>query len=915
MAPGIATRSGSASNGISNDGLSSSYEIDMDAIIGSYQRRVKVITIGAGVSGILMAYKIQKLCSNVEHVIYEKNEDIGGTWLENRYPNCACDVPSHAYIYDFAPNPEWPHFYSYSPDIWKYLDRICNTFDLRKYMTFNTKVTGAFWEADKGEWRVTMTQTAPDGTEKEIEDRCHVLLNGNGLLNSYKWPELEGREKFKGKVIHTARWPQDYQAEQWKNERVAVIGSGASSIQTVPGMQPYVKHLDVFVRTAVWFTSIAGNEGLNKPYPDEDRAKFRNDPAALVAESKFIENQVNGLWGTFYKDSEAQLKSQEFLRKRMAEWIKDERLLKGERLTHKFKAAKEPVSLTSKPGFTPTFGVGCQRVTPGDPYMQAIQEPNVDVHFTAVAKFTENGVLGEDGIEREADTVVCATGFDTSYRPRFPIIGEGGVDLREKWKICPESYLGLAVPGFPNYITFIGPTFPVENGSVMGPLVEVANYAVKMIKKIQNEQIHSLAPRQDVTDAFNDHVQEWVKHTVWVDDCRSWYKNNETGRVNAIWPGSSLHYIDIIKEPRFEDYIISYENKKNMWSFLGMGRAPANVIPGSDYSPYLSVEAIDPLWLEEIQGKRDREQKDAETVTATETQTAVQTDYHTVTATQTEIATVTGTQFQTEIQTVTNTHTDLQTVTNLQTDYQTVTNVETVTDVKTNFETITNIQTVVDLQTVTDIRTNFETVTALQTVTDVQTVTNIQTNVETITAMQTVTDHETVTNVQTQTVTQTAAVNQACATSTGLNIVANPGFEVSGSWVFMPASSDSDVEIAAGGGQEGARYLRMRTPGTSSNLGQNVLQSISVCPGRSYKLTFWYKRATSAGTITVRAYLGSIVVFSGTATSSTWVEGQGVWTAPNGLDSAMLRFEAAFSGGVGSSKEVNLDNVKVVATS
>ncbi|KAI1954139.1 hypothetical protein LOZ57_000489 [Ophidiomyces ophidiicola] len=303
------------------------------------------------------------------------------------------------------------------------------------------------------------------------------------------------------------------------------------------------------------------------------------------------------------------------------------------------------------------------------------------------------------------------------------------------------------------------------------------------------------------------------------------------------------------------------------------------------------------------------------TVTATETQTAVQTDYHTVTAIQTEIATVTGTQFQTEIQTVTNTHTDLQTVTNLQTDYQTVTNVETVTDVKTNFETITNIQTVVDLQTVTDIRTNFETVTALQTVTDVQTVTNIQTNVETITAMQTVTDHETVTNVQTQTVTQTAAVNQACATSTGLNIVANPGFEVSGSWVFMPASSDSDVEIAAGGGQEGARYLRMRTPGTSSNLGQNVLQSISVCPGRSYKLTFWYKRATSAGTITVRAYLGSIVVFSGTATSSTWVEGQGVWTAPNGLDSAMLRFEAAFSGGVGSSKEVNLDNVKVVATS
>ncbi|KAK2804911.1 hypothetical protein FQN50_006420 [Emmonsiellopsis sp. PD_5] len=548
----------------------SPYEIDEEAMMGSNQRKVRVLSIGAGVSGIMMAYMIQKECENVEHVVFEKNEDIGGTWLENRYPNCACDVPSHAYVYNFALNPEWPKYFSSSQDIWKYLDRVCNTFDLRKSMTFNTEVTGAFWEEDRGEWRVTLKQTAPDGTKKELEERCNVLLNGNGLLNNFKWPDIKGFDKFKGRMIHTARWPKDYQAEEWKNDRVAVIGSGSSSVQTVPGMQPHVKHMDVFVRTGVWFTEIAGNSGMNKEYSEEQRQLFRTNPAELLKESKLIENQINGTWGTFYKDSPLQGYAQELLKARMKEWIKDERLLKG---------------------FTPKFGVGCRRVTPGDPYMLAIQEPNVDVHFTAVNQITEDGLVGEDGIERKVDTIICATGFDVSYRPRFPIVGQNGVDLRDKWAICPESYLGL------------GPTWPVENGSIMGPLVEVGNYAIKLIKKIQNEHINSITPRQDVTDAFNEHVQEWVKHTIWTDDCRSWYKNNETGRVNAVWPGSSLHYIELIQEPRYEDYTITYKNKKNMWSFMGLGRIKTHAEEGADHSPYMSLDAIDPLWLETIKTK------------------------------------------------------------------------------------------------------------------------------------------------------------------------------------------------------------------------------------------------------------------------------------------------------------------------
>ncbi|KAK9426799.1 putative FAD-binding monooxygenase moxY [Seiridium unicorne] len=547
-------------------------------------RKLRVLTIGAGISGILMAYQIQKQCQNVEHVIYDKNGDIGGTWLLNRYPNAGCDVPSHAFTYQFALYPDWPRYFSYAPDIWKYLDTVCNVFDLRQYMTFNTEILGCYWQEEAGQWAVKLRQHLPGQEPREFEDHCDVLIHAAGILNNWKWPDIPGLlDKFQGRVIHTANWPNEYQKEQWANERVAVIGSGASSVQTVPGMQPHTKHLDVFVRTGIWFGVLAGNTGSQaKEYTEEEREEFRRNPEALVAHARAIENQVNGTWGAFYEGSMGQKMGSMFFRKRMTELIRDERLLKG---------------------FTPTFGFGCRRITPGDPYMEAIQQDNVDVHFTSVESCTAQGVVGADGVERQVDTIVCATGFDNTFKPRFPIVGQDGVDLREKWKVCPESYLGLAVPGMPNFMTFMGPTWPIQNGSVMAPLNSVSEYAIQIIKKMQNENLRSWTPRQDVTDSFNEHVQEWVKHTVYKDNCRSWYKNNETGRVNAIWPGSSLHYQRVVERPRYEDFDIRYFNR-NPWAHLGMGwtvedrQGPKE----ADLAQHLSVANLDPTWRAAISG-------------------------------------------------------------------------------------------------------------------------------------------------------------------------------------------------------------------------------------------------------------------------------------------------------------------------
>lgn len=223
------------------------------------------------------------------------------------------------------------------------------------------------------------------------------------------------------------------------------------------------------------------------------------------------------------------------------------------------------------------------------------------MHFTSVTRVTETGVIGADGTAVEVDTIVCATGFDVSYKPRFPIVGKNNISLAEKWEVNPEGYLGLGVPDMPNLLLFVGPAWPVENGSSVGPLFYVSLYAVQVIKKLQQELIGSITPRQDVTDAFNAHVQEWVRHTIWVDDCRSWYKNNETGRVNAIWPGSSLHYIDMIRQPRWEDYdIVRYGSaKQNMWAFMGMGMT-RDLVEKKDVSPYLSLDMIDPKWAETV---------------------------------------------------------------------------------------------------------------------------------------------------------------------------------------------------------------------------------------------------------------------------------------------------------------------------
>ncbi|OCK79953.1 flavin-binding monooxygenase-like protein [Lepidopterella palustris CBS 459.81] len=535
-------------------------------------RKIRVVTIGAGYSGILLAYKLQKETQNVEHVIYEKNGEIGGAWLENRYPNCACDVPAHSYVYDFALNPHWPELFSKADHIWKYLDRVCRAFGLRKYMKFNHKITEAIWNEEKGKWALTIEKTYADDSVEVLHDECDVLLQAAGVLNNPITPHIDGMESFKGKIIHTASWPDDFGPEQWKGRRVAVIGAGSSSVQCTPGMQPYVDHLDIFIRSKTWLSLPSESIIPVLKFSAEQQKLYETDMNALVNQARQFEVIVNSRWSSMFKSR----KEQEFIFSKSKENM--EYALGEQRLID---------------NLVPDFGVGCRRTSPGYSFMEALKQPNVSVHFTPVVRITPDGPVGADGTTTKVDTLITATGFDTSFRPHFRLIGQNGISLADKFTPNPDGYLGVSCPGFPNYLTFFGPAWPIFDGSITQSLSAVADLAVQLIRKIQEEDIRSISPRQDVTDAFNDHTQTMLRGTVWEDTCSGWYHNKQ-GRVTAIWPGSALHFQQVIRQPRWEDYNIKYMNPHNMWAFMGLGFTKSDKDPKADKAPYLKVEKLDP---------------------------------------------------------------------------------------------------------------------------------------------------------------------------------------------------------------------------------------------------------------------------------------------------------------------------------
>ncbi|KAJ5818015.1 Flavin-binding monooxygenase-like family protein [Penicillium riverlandense] len=540
-------------------------------------RRIRIIVIGAGISGIAFAYKIKAL-ENVEYQIYEKNEDVGGTWFESRYPGCSCDIPAHSYTYPWVGNPNWSRLYAGAEEIWKFYRDRAEEYGVYETTKFNHKVVGATWNEENGRWMIKVEDLK---TGLATEDSAEVLINCAGVLNKWKWPDIQGLQSFGGTLVHSARYPQELDLA---GKTVGVIGAGSSGIQIVPTIQPIVKALISFNRSPTWiapqFAGHLASAGRQTMYTEEEKERFRNDPEQLLKYRQEIDQVINSRFPNFYKGSEEQKASRAIVEKGMRE-----------------RLSKMDPELREK--LIPDFDVGCRRVTPGDGYLEALQEPNVQVVRTRIQEVNEESIVTADGISHAVDVIIAATGYDTSYVPPFPLVGRNGVDLGKRWaQTGAEAYLTCAVPDMPNYFseytlskgealrTFsyvilvtvvVGPNTPISNGSLMPAIESQLEFALTFAKKIQRESVKSVVVSQQATTEFNDHKDAVMELLTFSGNCNSWYKGGTSnGRITGPWCGSLNHFLESIAEPRLQDFEFTYDHG-NRFEYLGRGLSRKDV--------------------------------------------------------------------------------------------------------------------------------------------------------------------------------------------------------------------------------------------------------------------------------------------------------------------------------------------------
>lgn len=473
-------------------------------------RPLKIIHVGMGASGMLFAHKVEKFLQNFTLVCYEKNPVIGGTWWENRYPGCACDIPAHTYTFPWYPNPDWSGYYSYSDEIQEYFLRFAREFGVAKYAVLDTEVTACTWDGDK--WVVELRRQ--DGST--FTDFCDVLVNGTGILNKWKWPDIEGREEFKGVIAHSAQWPQDL---DWGGKKVAVIGTGSSSIQMVPKFAQDAQSVTIFMRNQTYIGPQIGSSISNKEadenamdpqaagkhhYTGKEKERFRQDPEYHLKYRQAIERAVVSGFRAFYRGSEANLQAKVVMQKAMAAKLSGPGL--------------EDV----KKNFIPEWSPGCRRLTPGEGYLEALALENVKPTFEDILRITPSGILTKTGVEYEADIIACATGFDIQFSPHYKITGINGLVMQEGE---PNVYASIACPGFPNYFVVNGPRGNWSQGAQLPSHDVQIEYIMQMCRKLQQDGIKYVMPKADVTTQMNLYMDAWHrKHSVWAENCRSWYK-------------------------------------------------------------------------------------------------------------------------------------------------------------------------------------------------------------------------------------------------------------------------------------------------------------------------------------------------------------------------------------------------------
>ena len=489
-----------------------------DVTEGGLPRHVRVAVIGAGFGGL--GAGIRFLDAGIrDFAILERGDAVGGTWRDNTYPGCACDVPSHLYSFSFAPNPRWSRSFSGQPEIRAYLEDVADRPGLRARLFLNAAVTGALWQEADSRWRISTSRG---------ELTADVLVSAGGPLSEPSTPDIPGLDAFPGAVFHSARW--DHETDL-AGKRIAVIGTGASAIQLVPRLQRKAAQLILFQRTPAWVM------------PRRDRR--------ITGLEKWLYAHVPPTQRLarlgIYLGREATVVG----------FVKRPAILKAAQrvaLHHLGRAVKDP-ELRAK--LTPRYVMGCKRVLLSNDYYPALAQPNAEVVAAGLAAVEGNTLIGSDGTRHEVDAIVFATGFHTVDMPMArQVWGVGGRSLAEVWGGDMRALRGTTVAGFPNLCFVIGPNTGLGHNSMVHIIESQLSYIVDFVQSVGRPGA-ALEADQRAQDAWCQEVERRMGPTVWnTGGCKSWYLN-EAGRNPTLWPASTVRFRRLTRRVDAREYVRS----------------------------------------------------------------------------------------------------------------------------------------------------------------------------------------------------------------------------------------------------------------------------------------------------------------------------------------------------------------------
>ena len=462
-----------------------------------------VAIVGAGFSGLGLAIRLKQAGID-DFVVLERAGRLGGTWRDNRYPGCQCDVESNLYSFSFAPNPDWTRLFPLQPEIWAYLERCADRFGIRPHLRLGEEVTAADWDEGAARWRVRTSGG---------ELTAGLLVGAVGGLSEPSLPDVPGRDRFRGLAFHSAEWDP---ALDLRGKRVAVVGTGASAVQLVPRLQPLAGRLHVLQRTPAWILP-----HRDRPVRPLARRLYRRLPGlqqAVRAAVYWWRESFVVAFRSVRRDSLPERLARRHLERQVADPQLRARL-------------------------TPDYAIGCKRIIISNDFYPALQAPNAELIPDALAELREHSLVTAGGQEREVDAVVFATGFQVTDGPfAHRLRGRGGRLLADRWQGSPRAYRGTTVAGFPNLFLLLGPNTGLGHTSVVIMAEAQFRYVLGAIRHLRRSGRRTLEVREEAEDAFNRRIQAELAGTVWNSGgCRSWYLDRAGGNP-TLWPGMTWRY-------------------------------------------------------------------------------------------------------------------------------------------------------------------------------------------------------------------------------------------------------------------------------------------------------------------------------------------------------------------------------------